>query len=121
MRGITNPIVPGWYADPEARTYQGRHYIYATRSFTEYTLQMNLDAFSSGDLIHWKVHESIIEMDDFPGSGGRYGHRPRLSITAGIILSLPRTISRRTVKPAGWRLPLRMLPKAPTGGTSTGR
>lgn len=66
MRGITNPIVPGWYADPEARTYQGRHYIYATRSFTEYTRQMNLDAFSSKDLIHWDVHEGIIAMEDFP-------------------------------------------------------
>ncbi|QUL58425.1 glycoside hydrolase family 43 protein [Paenibacillus tritici] len=63
---MTNPIVPGWYADPEARTYQGRHYIYATRSFTEYTRQMNLDVFSSADLIHWTIHESIIEMDDFP-------------------------------------------------------
>ncbi|MFC6648742.1 glycoside hydrolase family 43 protein [Paenibacillus rhizoplanae] len=66
MRGITNPIVPGWYADPEARTYQDRHYVYATRSFTEYTRQMNLDAFSSGDLVHWTTHEGIIEMEDFP-------------------------------------------------------
>lgn len=121
MRGITNPVIPGWYADPEARTYGGRHYVYATRSFTEYTRQMNLDAFSSEDLVHWTTHEGIIEMEDFPGSGERYGLRPRLSITAGIIWSLPRTISRRTAKPAGWRLLLRMLPKAPTEAISTGR
>lgn len=66
LKGITNPVIPGWYADPEARTYQGRHWIYATRSFTEYTQQMNLDAFSSVDLIHWNRHDSIIEMKDFP-------------------------------------------------------
>ncbi|NIK75102.1 beta-xylosidase [Paenibacillus castaneae] len=66
MKGITNPIVPGWYADPEARTYEGKHWIYATRSYTEYTQQLNLDAFSSEDLIHWEKHESIIEMSDFP-------------------------------------------------------
>lgn len=66
MRGITNPVIPGWYADPEARTYGGRHYVYATRSFTEYTRQMNLDAFSSVDLIHWQTHEGIIAMEDFP-------------------------------------------------------
>ncbi|CAI6074376.1 glycoside hydrolase family 43 protein [Cohnella sp. JJ-181] len=63
---INNPIVPGWYADPEARTYEGKHWIYATRSFTEYTMQMNLDAFSSDDLIHWEKHEGIVEMSDFP-------------------------------------------------------
>lgn len=66
MRGIMNPIVPGWYADPEARRYEGKYWIYATRSFTEYTKQMNIDAFSSTDLIHWEKHEGIIEMNDFP-------------------------------------------------------
>ncbi len=66
MRGIVNPIVPGYYADPEARTYEGKFWIYATRSFTAYTDQMNLDAFSSDDLIHWEKHEGIVEMGDFP-------------------------------------------------------
>ncbi|WP_201755193.1 glycoside hydrolase family 43 protein [Paenibacillus glycinis] len=65
MRGIVNPIVPGFYADPEARTYEGRHWIYATRSITEYTKQMNLDAFSSADLVSWEKHEGIIAMEDF--------------------------------------------------------
>ncbi|MEK4510081.1 MULTISPECIES: glycoside hydrolase family 43 protein [Paenibacillus] len=66
MKGITNPLVPGWYADPEARTYEGKHWVYATRSYTEYTKQLNLDAFSSEDLIRWDKHESIIVMSDFP-------------------------------------------------------
>lgn len=66
MTVISNPIVPGWYADPEARTYEGRYWIYATRSRTDYTKQMNLDAFSSDDLVTWTKHESIIEMGDFP-------------------------------------------------------
>lgn len=61
-----NPIVEGWYADPEARSYEGRYFIYATRSFTEYRNQMNLDAFSSVDLEHWKKHQDIIAMEDFP-------------------------------------------------------
>ncbi|RUT43445.1 arabinan endo-1,5-alpha-L-arabinosidase [Paenibacillus anaericanus] len=63
---MTNPLVPGWYADPEARTYEGKHWVYATRSYTEYTKQLNLDAFSSEDLIRWDKHESIIVMSDFP-------------------------------------------------------
>ena len=28
-----NPIVNGWYADPEARCYNGRYYIYTTKFF----------------------------------------------------------------------------------------
>ena len=62
----TNPIVPGFYADPEARFYEGKYWIYATRSATDYTQQLNLDAFSSADLIHWEKHEGILEMSDFP-------------------------------------------------------
>lgn len=61
-----NPIVEGWYADPEARSYEGKYYIYVTRSNTEYKEQMNLDAFSSVDLEHWHKHEGIIAMEDFP-------------------------------------------------------
>jgi beta-xylosidase len=66
MAVIKNPIVEGWYADPEARFYEGRYYIYVTRSFTRYEDQMNLDAFSSDDLVHWEKHEGIIDMSGFP-------------------------------------------------------
>ena len=62
----TNPIIPGFYADPEARFYGGKYWIYATRSATDYTRQLNIDAFSSVDLIHWEKHEGILEMADFP-------------------------------------------------------
>ena len=66
MAVIHNPIVPSWYADPEARRYNGRYYIYVTRSFTDYRKQMNLDAFSSDDLVHWTKHEGIVDMSGFP-------------------------------------------------------
>lgn len=65
---MNNPIVNGWYADPEARYYEGKYYIYATRStdITDMDQQMNIDAFSSTDLKHWEKHEGIIQMEDFP-------------------------------------------------------
>lgn len=63
---MSNPIVEGYYADPEARFYEGKYWIYATRSFTRYEDQMNLDAFSSEDLVHWEKHESIIDMSGYP-------------------------------------------------------
>ena len=58
------------YADPEARFYEGKYYIYVTRSFTRFEDQMNIDAFSSSDLIHWEKHEGIIDMSGYP-----YVHR----------------------------------------------
>lgn len=63
---FNNPIVEGFYADPEARFYNGRYYIYVTRSFTSYTDQLNIDSFSSEDLIHWEKHEGIVDMSGYP-------------------------------------------------------
>ena len=31
-KNLKNPINDGWYADPEARIYEGMYVIYATRS-----------------------------------------------------------------------------------------
>ena len=61
-----NPIFEGWYADPEARYYEGKYWIYVTRSDTDFSRQQNLDAFSSEDLVHWEKHESIVDMRTFP-------------------------------------------------------
>ena len=104
MSKITNPIVPGWYADPEARTYQGRHYIYVTRSFTEYRRQMNLDCFSSDDLEHWVKHEGIIQMEDFPHIYQAVWAPTEIEHQGRHYLVLPRMISIRTRSREGWRL-----------------
>ena len=41
-----NPILPGWYADPEAHVFQGEYWIYPTFS-APYDQQLHMDAFSS--------------------------------------------------------------------------
>ena len=77
-----NPIVPGWYADPEIRLYGKTYWIYPTysddfgtpdrsRAFTPeqtrmraqsdliwepYLKQTFLNAFSSPDLVNWTKH-----------------------------------------------------------------
>lgn len=61
-----NPIVKGWYADPEVRFYEGKYWVYVTKSFTRYKKQLNINAFSSGDGISWEKHENIIDMTGFP-------------------------------------------------------
>ncbi|MBO5200478.1 MAG: glycoside hydrolase family 43 protein [Clostridia bacterium] len=60
-----NPITDGYYADPEARFYEGKYWVYVTHS-KPFEDQHNLTAFSSVDLINWEKHENIIDMSDFP-------------------------------------------------------
>jgi beta-xylosidase len=55
-----NPILPGWYADPEAHVFEGRYWIYPTYS-APYGQQTFLDAFSSRDLITWTKHPRVLD------------------------------------------------------------
>src|SRR4051812_35391247 len=85
-----NPIVPGWYADPEIRIFKGEYWIYPTysddfgkpdrsASFTAGQTRMRaqsqliwapflkqtfLNAFSSPDLVHWVKHEHVLDVAD---------------------------------------------------------
>src|SRR5215467_12584462 len=55
-----NPILPGWYADPEARIFEHEYWIYPTYS-APYDEQTFLDAFSSRDLSTWTKHPRIVD------------------------------------------------------------
>ncbi|CAM3228459.1 glycoside hydrolase family 43 protein [Paenibacillus lupini] len=59
-----NPVFPGWYADPEARIFDGRYWIYPTYS-AKYEEQLFLDAFCSDDLVNWTKVERILTIEDF--------------------------------------------------------
>lgn len=54
-----NPIVEGWYADPEGIIFGDRYWIYPTYS-APYGEQTFFDAFSSPDLVNWTKHPSIL-------------------------------------------------------------
>jgi len=62
---IKNPLDDGWYADPEARFYEGKYIIYVTHSLP-FDEQHNHTCFVSEDLTHWVKHENIIDMSGFP-------------------------------------------------------
>src|SRR6202158_4983408 len=47
-----NPIIPGWYADPDAAIFKNKCWIYPTYS-APFEQQVFLDAFSSTDLQTW--------------------------------------------------------------------
>ena len=58
-----NPILPGWYADPEAHVFDGEYWIYPTYS-APYGQQVFMDAFSSRDLVTWTKHERVLDIAD---------------------------------------------------------
>ena len=58
--GRKNPIIEGWYADPEARIFENEYWIYPTYSAV-YNDQLYFDAFSSKDLVTWTPHKRIFE------------------------------------------------------------
>jgi beta-xylosidase len=60
-----NPIIPGWYADPEAHVFQNEYWIYPTYS-ARYESQVFFDAFSSKDLITWKKHSRVFSNTEAP-------------------------------------------------------
>ncbi|MFZ4262223.1 glycoside hydrolase family 43 protein [Sphingobacterium sp. HJSM2_6] len=55
-----NPVIPGWYADPEGIVYDNKYWIFPTYS-APYEKQVHFDAFSSKDLVNWTKHPSIID------------------------------------------------------------
>ncbi len=63
---MKNPVVKGWYADPESVVYDGKVYIYVTKSLP-YEQQLNLDLVVSSDLINFDIIHDILDMSTFPG------------------------------------------------------
>jgi beta-xylosidase len=84
-----NPIVPGWYADPEIRVFGDRYWIYPTYSdhgetpdlsqhFNEqqkklreqktvrpsYHYQTFFNVFSSPDLVNWTKHSHALDVEN---------------------------------------------------------
>lgn len=57
---VGNPVIDGWYADPEGVIFGNEYWIYPTRSLP-FDEQVSFDAFSSYDLKTWVKHENIID------------------------------------------------------------
>jgi beta-xylosidase len=64
-----NPIVPGYYADPEAHVFAGQYWIFPTYS-APYDEQTFMDAFSSPDLVTWTKHPHVLDVKNV-----RWAHR----------------------------------------------
>lgn len=70
-----NPIISGWYADPEIHVFEDRYYLYPTYS-APYEKQTFYEAFSSPDLIHWHREGRILDFKDIPWTTNRAAWAP---------------------------------------------
>lgn len=64
---MKNPIVEGWYADPESRVYGDTVYMYVTKSLP-FEEQTNLDLVTTKDLESFEIHHDILDMKSFVGA-----------------------------------------------------
>ncbi len=55
-----NPVIEGWYADPEGIVFDNQYWIFPTYS-APYEEQVFMDAFSSINLVDWEKHSHIID------------------------------------------------------------
>lgn len=60
---LRNPVLEGWYADPQIRCFNGIYWIFPTSSRV-YDEQTFIDAFSSADFKTWKKHSKVLKADD---------------------------------------------------------
>jgi beta-xylosidase len=55
-----NPVISGWYADPEAAIFGKTYWIFPTYS-DKYEKQVFFDAFSSVDMSRWIKHPHVLD------------------------------------------------------------
>ena len=63
---MKNPIVDGWYADPESCVFGDKVYIYVTKSLP-YEEQMNIDVVVSSDLENFEIKKDDLDMSTYDG------------------------------------------------------
>ena len=73
-----NPVLAGWYADPEIHFFAGRYYLYPTYS-APYEEQTFFEAFVSDDLETWSPAGRILDFKDVPWSTQRAAWAPSIA------------------------------------------
>lgn len=73
---MSNPIINGYYADPDIAFFNGRIYIYPTTDGGTEWNSTYFKAFSSTDLVHWRDEGIILDFADVPWTGGSRAWAP---------------------------------------------
>ncbi len=74
-----NPVIDGYFADPNIVIFGDTYYIYPTTDGGTDWNSTNFRCFSSKDLVNWKDEGVILELSDVPWSTGVYGWAPTIA------------------------------------------
>lgn len=74
-----NPVLDGYYADPNIVCFGDTYYIYPTTDGGSGWNSTYFKAFSSKDLINWKDEGVILDLADVPWSGGINAWAPTIA------------------------------------------
>lgn len=80
---MSNPILKGFYADPDIACFDGRFYIYPTTDGYDDWTQDFFKVFSSDDLVNWKDEGTVLHFKDVPWTGGKYAWAPAIGARNG--------------------------------------
>lgn len=74
-----NPVIDGYYADPNVVIFGDTYYIYPTTDGGTNWDGEEFRCFSSKDLVNWTDEGVILDLDDVPWSTGKYGWAPTIA------------------------------------------
>ncbi len=80
---MKNPIIKGYYADPDIGFFNGRYYIYPTTDGGTDWNSTYFKAFSSADLCEWRDEGIILDFCDVPWTGGSRAWAPAICERGG--------------------------------------
>ncbi len=76
---MSNPIVKGYYADPDIAAFGGKFYVYPTTDGGEGWNSTYFKAFSSSDLVNWADEGVILDLADVKWTGGVRAWAPAIA------------------------------------------
>lgn len=72
-----NPIIKGYYADPDVAVFDGKIYIYPTTDGNNWE-SSSFKAFSSVDMENWTDEGIILDLNDVEWTEGKYAWAPAI-------------------------------------------
>lgn len=75
---MSNPIIKGFYADPDIAFFNGKYYLYPTTDGGIEWDSSSFKVFSSADLKEWKDEGTILDLKDVEWTGGKRAWAPAI-------------------------------------------
>ena len=104
-------VLPDFQADPSARVFNGRLYVYPShdRAGSKDWDMVDWHAFSTDDMVHFKDHGVIFSLNDITWAKDTRGRPTASRATENTISTFPLTIRSELPSPIRQQVPSRTL------------